>query len=111
MANLVAVSELSREDVKHGLTDGSVLLIDVREPHEFALGHVPGAVSMPLSSFDPGEIPDPEGRMVVFACAAGVRSLRAIEASQVAGHDFSAHYPGGFKDWVMSGEEVDAGCK
>lgn len=104
-----AVSELSREDVKNGLADGSVLLVDVREPHEFAMGHIPGAVSLPLSSFDPAQIPDPEGRLVVFACVAGVRSLRAIEASHAAGHDFSAHYPGGFKDWVTSGEEVDAG--
>jgi rhodanese-related sulfurtransferase len=34
------------------LADGSVLLIDVREPNEFASGHIPGSVSFPLSDFD-----------------------------------------------------------
>ena len=47
------VVDLDRETVKQGLADGSLLLIDVREDHEFARGHIPGSVSHPLSSFDP----------------------------------------------------------
>ena len=42
----------------------------------------------------------------MFSCAAGVRSLRAIEFAQAAGRDLREHYKGGFKDWVMSGEPV-----
>ncbi len=107
MPKASAVAEWSREDVKRGLNEGTVLLVDVREPHEFAVGHIPGAVLLPLSAFDAAMIPDPEGRDVVFACVAGVRSLRAIDLAQQAGFDFHAHYPGGFKDWVMNGEAVE----
>lgn len=109
MTSSAPVSEWSREDVKLGLAEGSILLVDVREPHEFAMGHIPGSVSLPLSAFDPAMIPDPDGRDVVFSCAAGVRSLRAIDASHAAGHGFSAHYPGGFKEWVMGGDDVAMG--
>jgi rhodanese-related sulfurtransferase len=103
------VTNWSREEIRAGLADGTVLVVDVREPHEFAMGHMPGAVNMPLSSFDPADIPDARGSAVVFSCAAGVRSLRAIDAAQSAGLDFDAHYPGGFKDWLMNGEDVEEG--
>jgi len=96
--------DLDREDVKRGLAAGSLLLVDVREPHEFAAGHIPGSVSLPLSTFDPAELP--EGGRVVFSCAAGVRSLRAIEIAQAAGLELDEHYKGGFKDWAAAGEPV-----
>jgi rhodanese-related sulfurtransferase len=100
------IVDLDRDAVKRGLADGSILLVDVREPHEFAAGHIPGSVSMPLSAFDPHAIPAAPGKRVVFSCAAGVRSVRAIEIAQAYGHDLRQHYKGGFKDWAMAGEDV-----
>jgi rhodanese-related sulfurtransferase len=100
------IVEWSREELRAGLENGSVLIVDVREPHEFAMGHMRGAVNVPLSRFDPADIPDGNGKAVVFSCAAGVRSLHAIELAQSAGLDFDAHYPGGFKDWLLSGEDI-----
>jgi rhodanese-related sulfurtransferase len=97
---------VERDAVKAGLANGSILLVDVREPHEFAAGHIPGSVSMPLSSFDPAAIPDQAGKRTVFSCAAGVRSLRALEFAQSAGLALDSHYRGGFKDWIMAGEPV-----
>ena len=97
--------DLSRDDVKKGLQDGSILLVDVREPNEYAAGHIPGAVSHPLSTFDPSALP--EGKRIVFSCAAGVRSLRALEFARAAGRDLHEHYRGGFKDWVVAGEPVE----
>ncbi|HEV2560108.1 MAG TPA: rhodanese-like domain-containing protein [Microvirga sp.] len=98
------IVDLDREAVKEGLAAGTLTLVDVREPHEFAAGHIPGSLSMPLSAFDPASLP--EGR-VVFSCAAGIRSQRAAEFAQAAGRDLREHYKGGFKDWVQSGEPVD----
>ena len=100
------IVDLDRDAVKRGLADGSILLVDVREPHEFASGHIPGSVSMPLSTFDPHAIPQEAGKRVVFSCAAGVRSVRAIEIAQAYGHDVREHYKGGFKEWAMAGEDV-----
>jgi rhodanese-related sulfurtransferase len=103
-ASAPQVIDLAREDIKKGLRDGSILLVDVREPHEYAAGHIPGAVSHPLSAFDPSSLP--EGRRIVFSCAAGVRSVRALEFAQAAGRDIREHYKGGFKDWIAAGEPV-----
>jgi rhodanese-related sulfurtransferase len=99
------IVDLDREDIKKGIEQGLILVVDVREPHEFAAGHIPGAVSHPLSTFDPGSLP--EGKRVVFSCAAGVRSVRALEFAQQAGRDIRDHYKGGFKDWAAAGEPVE----
>jgi rhodanese-related sulfurtransferase len=101
------IRDVSLDEVEVGLQDGSLTLVDVREPHEFAAGHIPGSVSMPLSRFDVTTLPI-QGR-VVFSCAAGVRSRTAIEFCRTAGLGWSEHYPGGFKGWVASGLPVAAG--
>ena len=100
------VVDVDLEEVKRGLADGSIVLVDVREPHEFAAGHIPGSVSHPLSAFDPASLPREEGKRVVFSCASGVRSVRAIEFAQAAGLDLREHYKGGFKEWHSAGEPV-----
>jgi rhodanese-related sulfurtransferase len=105
MSDAPKVIDLDRDAIKEGLRAGSFVLVDVRELHEFAAGHIPGAVSHPLSSFDPSALP--KDKRIVFSCAAGVRSVRAIEAAQAAGHDIREHYKGGFKDWAAAGEPVE----
>ena len=102
-----AVVDLDREVVARGLEDGSILLVDVREPHEFTAGHIPGSLSLPLSTFDPADLPVGDGRRIVFSCAAGVRSVHAIHIAQAAGLDLREHYRGGFKDWLMWGGDVE----
>ncbi|WP_163360687.1 rhodanese-like domain-containing protein, partial [Klebsiella aerogenes] len=74
--------------VKQGLADGSLLVIDVREPHEYEAGHIPGAVTHPLSEFDPQAIAAlirDDSRRPIFSCGSGVRSVHALRASQEAG--------------------------
>lgn len=99
------IVDIDIDEVKEGLADGSITLVDVREPHEYAAGHIPGSVSHPLSTFDPQALRGLRGR-IVFACAAGVRSVRAIELAQAAGLEADAHYRGGFKEWAALGEPV-----
>ena len=104
------VVDLDRETVKQGLADGSLLLIDVREDHEFARGRIPGSVSHPLSTFDTAAIADliaQDGRRPVFSCMSGVRSVHALAAAQNSGLPLEEHYVGGFKDWAASGETID----
>jgi rhodanese-related sulfurtransferase len=105
---MVDIVDLSFEDIRHGLDQGEILLVDVREPHEFAAGHIPGSVSMPLSVFDPSTLPQAEGKRLVFSCAAGVRSARALAIAQSNGEPVTEHYIGGFKDWLYRGGPVEA---
>lgn len=106
----MGIVDLDRAAVKAGLADGTLLVVDVREPHEYAQGHIPGSVSFPLSQFDPEalrRLVQEDGRRPVLSCAAGVRSARALEYAQACGLPLSEHYVGGFKDWAMAGEPVD----
>ncbi|MDB9524661.1 rhodanese-like domain-containing protein [Oscillatoria sp. CS-180] len=71
--------------LKRWLEQKSVLLIDVREPVEYANEHIPGAVSRPLSKLDPSQInPQPGQRLVVY-CQSGKRSARAGTQLRSAG--------------------------
>ena len=97
------VRDLSPEEVARGLAQGRMLLVDVREPNETAVERYPGAVEVPLSAFDPADIPDPQGSEVVFACRSGRRSVTASLAAQEAGLAYDAHLAGGILAWKAAG--------
>ena len=98
-----SVRDLTPEEVARGLEEGRILLVDVREPNETALERFPGAVLVPLSSFDPADIPEPAGRDVVFACRSGRRSVTASLAAQEQGFPYGSHLAGGILAWKAAG--------
>lgn len=105
----VMVENVYIDELKKGLAEGSILLVDVRESNEFAAGHIPGALLNPLQSFNPNALPRVPGKRVVLSCRSGRRSLTALELAQKAGRsDVKAHYPGGFQEWAKAGEPVEA---
>ena len=97
------VTDLAPEDVSRGMAEGRYLLVDVREPNEVAAEAYPGAVVVPLSSFDPKAIPDPGAKQVVFACRSGKRSVTASLAAQAAGLAHDKHLAGGMLAWKAAG--------
>ncbi len=97
------VKDLTAEEVSKGMADGRYLLVDVREPNEVAVEAYPGAVVVPLSGFDPRDIPDPQGKQVVFACRSGKRSVTASLAAQAAGLAYDQHLAGGILGWKAAG--------
>jgi rhodanese-related sulfurtransferase len=97
------VEDLTPEQVSQGIAEGRYLLVDVREPNEVAVEAYPDGVVVPLSSFDPKNIPDPAGRQVVFACRSGKRSVTASLAAQAAGFAYDRHLAGGMLGWKAAG--------
>lgn len=97
------VRDLAPEEVARGVRDGRVVLVDVREPNETGVERFPGAVLVPLSSFDPATIPAPPGSEVVFACRSGRRSVTASLAAQEQGFDYDAHMAGEILAWKAAG--------
>ncbi|MFG1360862.1 rhodanese-like domain-containing protein [Xanthobacter pseudotagetidis] len=103
------ITHLSPEEVRAGLEDGTMLLVDVREPHEIQAERIPGAAVMPLSAFDPGALPDPAGRRLVFSCRSGQRSQRAAAIAQSVGLPYEEHMRGGIIGWRQAGFKIDQG--
>lgn len=103
------VTDLTPEDVSKGMSEGRYLLVDVREPNEVAVEAYPGGVVVPLSTFDPADIPDPEGKQVVFACRSGKRSVTASLAAQAAGLPYDKHLAGGILGWNAAGLPTKTG--
>jgi rhodanese-related sulfurtransferase len=97
------VHDLAPEEVAAGIEQGRYLLIDVREPNEVAVQAYPNALVLPLSTFNPEEIPDPQGKTVVFACRSGKRSVTASLAAQAAGKPYDSHLAGGMLGWKAAG--------
>ena len=82
---MTTITQASPAEIRDALASGEILLVDVREPNEYAFERIPGALLYPLSTFDPKAVPA-EGRKVVVQCAAGGRSMRAAQALLTAGH-------------------------
>jgi rhodanese-related sulfurtransferase len=97
------VQDLTPQEVSQGIAEGRYLLVDVREANEIAAEAYPDAVVVPLSRFDAKQIPDPNGKQVVFACRSGKRSVTASLAAQSAGLAYDKHLAGGILGWKAAG--------
>ncbi len=90
-----------------------VQVVDVREADEYAgpLGHIPGALFVPL-----GELKSRAGeldhdRPIVTVCRAGARSAQAVTILQKSGFDQVANLAGGMLRWRAEGGPVDGGAE
>ena len=102
------VEVVTRDQLKQGLADGSIALVDVREPNEFAAGHIPGAIPCRFRASTPRNCRATPAKRIVFNCRSGKRTLQAIEMARLAGRrDASAHYEGSILDWVAAGEKLE----
>jgi rhodanese-related sulfurtransferase len=95
--------DLTPRDLKAALDAGTVLLVDVREPNEFAAERIEGAINAPLSTFQPAALPDGEGRTLVLQCLGGKRSGMAVDHCRRAGKAIDTHLAGGLVAWKAAG--------
>ncbi len=100
------IETLEAAEVSRLLHAGKILLIDVREPAEYASERIDGALLYPLSTFDATMLPDDGARKVVFHCGSGKRSLTAAERRLGAGQKHAAHMGGGIAAWKAAGLPV-----
>jgi rhodanese-related sulfurtransferase len=89
---------------KAGLKDFD--LVDVREPGEYDIVRIDGAVLIPQGRILAGEAwPEiPQDRDVVFLCKAGTRSANVLAAARKAGYQRVSHLDGGILAWVREVE-------
>lgn len=88
------------------VADPDAFVLDVREDHEFASGHVPGAVSIPMSVL-PSRVQEvPRDRRVHVICRSGARSAQVVQWLNPQGFD-SVNVAGGTLDWIAAGHAVE----
>jgi rhodanese-related sulfurtransferase len=89
----------------HGMIAANqVVVVDVREPDEFAAGHIPGAINMPLSTFQAASCRIRARWWCSTVRAASVRAWRSTAARRRGGRHASG---GGFGAWKAAGLPVE----
>ncbi len=93
--------EISVVRTRDGMADGSVVLVDIREPEELALAAVPGALAVPMGELAQRvhEIELEEDQTLALLCHSGRRSLAAASALQRMGIDQARSVAGGIEWW------------
>jgi glyoxylase-like metal-dependent hydrolase (beta-lactamase superfamily II)/rhodanese-related sulfurtransferase len=90
--------------------DGGLLLLDVREPAEFATGHVPGAVSAPEAELASRLATLPrDRRLATIGTGGGTRALRAAQFLRRQGFREVVVVVGGTAGWALSGRALARG--
>lgn len=101
---------VSPEQIQAWRNEDSAHIIDVREQNEWDEAHIPGAVLMPLSSFDPSALPDPGDKHLVFHCRSGRRCGMAAEKMIEAGYaGVIKRMEGGFLAWDAANYDKQTG--
>ena len=114
LAIAAASAALPAVDVKQGaaLQSSGALLLDVREDYEYAQGHAPGSVLIPLGQLQQRlhEIVGYKNRPVALICRSGNRSAQALKLLESAGFSAAVNVEGGMIAWQKAGLPVISGA-
>jgi len=101
---------VSPEQINTWRNNGQAVIVDVREPEEWADSHIPGAIFLPLSQFDVSQIPQTGGKHLVFHCRSGRRCGMAAEIAVAGGYKgVIKRMEGGFIAWAAHGYASERG--
>lgn len=103
------IDEITPEEVKALRSNGeSVVYLDVREPNEWNLGRIPGAVHLPRGNLETRieALVDRRERVVVY-CARGNRSALAALTMKQMGYENVASMSRGFLGWADANGEIE----
>ena len=99
---VVAEAEISAKELKNKFANNDdFLLVDVREPEEFAQSRIPGSVLMPVAGFIDASAFKllPRDKEIILHCHSGIRSVTCLVLIQSAGFTNSRHLSGGIVAW------------
>ncbi len=94
------------DKLQDAIASANPVLIDVREETEYADGHIPGAINIPLRTLADNLDKVPADKPVIVYCASGLRAGTAAAALHALGYDNVKSFPSGFKAWSGANAEV-----
>ena len=100
---MTELTKLTPNVASDRLKSGKAVLVDIREPDEYAREHIPGSISLPVSTLENAELTLKAGQNAIFHCKSGMRtdSNCAILAQHVEGEAFMLE--GGLDAWRAQG--------
>ena len=102
------ISEIGAKDALPLTGKPDVVFLDVRDPQEFNLGKIPGAVTISRGNLEKNvEGLVPREKSVIVYCANGNRSAFAADVLNVMGYSRVRSLREGFSGWVAEGGEVE----
>ena len=88
-------------------TNKDIVVLDVRTPEEYEMGHIAGAKNISFLDADfETHLKEVAGKPIVLHCAAGTRSTQALELLKTKGFPAIYHMDGGYKAWIAAGKPV-----
>jgi rhodanese-related sulfurtransferase len=111
-----AAKKVSVEEFDKARKEKGAVVLDVRSPEEFAAGHVPDAVNVPVTGKGSGTFEKTVGaidksKQVLVHCRSGVRSAKAVEKMSAMGFEHLVEMPGGWVAWNEAGKPIEKGSK
>ena len=97
----VGAGEVSAAQAVQRINRDKAVVIDVCQPEEYAVGHVGGARSIPMSELEaklPGAVKN-KATPLVMVCASGARARRAVAVARKLGFEQADVLVGGMKSW------------
>lgn len=102
------VRSMTAEQAADWLREAQPFVLDVREPPEYAIAHIPGAASVPQADLALRLDEIPRDRDVLVVCASGARSLNAARFLSGLGYERITNLAGGTNGWVRAGHAVES---
>jgi len=103
--NLPADIDVATAESLRGQPD--VVMLDVRTPEEYAQGHIPGVVPIPLDQVPNRLAEIPKDKTVIVTCRSGNRSNQAAQILREKGYDNVHNMLGGITAWEKAGYPVE----
>lgn len=100
---LIKVKQLKNQLKK----PNNVVLVDVREPSEYASGHIPGAINVPVRSLTKNLDKIPTDKPVVLYCSSGHRTAIGMTALRLLGYTNVRSFPLSINGWKEAGEPLE----
>lgn len=105
------LTALKPHQVAELLQQGRAVLVDIREPDEFARRHAQGALSRPLSTFQQAHLRLEAAHDVVFTCRSGMRTAANCDQLEAAADGKAFILEGGLDAWIAAGLPIEADRK
>jgi rhodanese-related sulfurtransferase len=101
-----AVAKIQPNVANEWLQQQKAILVDIREPNEYAREHILKARHVPLSGFDKADFTDEAEKSAIFCCKSGMRTTNNIERILATGFKKVYLLDGGIDAWKKAGLPV-----